>query len=595
MGFWTRSIFGVWVSFACLLSSVYAQETVPRLGEQDSRLSQKIRLAVGGRSIGDVLGLLTQQTGIRVTAARDVADDKVVIFTPKRPLRDTLEDLAALLSHQWESDSSDGTMRYRLVRNSKTKRLEAKLLEAEEGRLLALAGRYVHALSETPEQLKKRPEGDPLREALTHPTTRLAITAFASLTPDQRSQLRDNDFLSTPFANLGQQWQDSMRKMFMRIGAAIRQDTRPDAEDQEIDGLNQDTLQFQISEFHGSSTLSLMLDKAGIGTTFARIKNNQDWALPPHGNPYSGEKVAPDAVLPSVKASREAGIKAEWVEQLRRLAALSGQPVFADFYRSRFVNRGSYSNNPPEEPKAERIETQSTVAALDTLCKPVGYLWWSRPTGALLLRKRDWFVQRQYEVPDAWLLFLADTLQSRSGIATYGDLLNLRTLTRKQIAGLNSMAGDNNYTYGSSFVNGRAVHEIVALIQISGFLQGESIVRLPPNPDEQALKEVTREFERKTISVNQFSPEQRRLLPNLAGAFSARGHTLSTDDLAQLRISLQLENSPTVQKNTDAPPYQFVKVNFYINGTSSFSDYIELYLPLQFSEYGWGRMAIESE
>lgn len=576
----TCSILVLFLTFA-LCPAVRAQQQDPGQSplNKDARFARKIAIRSGGGSLGQLLATLTEKTGIRLTAARDIVEEKAVVFTPARPLRETMADLAALFGCQWniETEAGSEAIYYRLVRTGKNRRREAQLLEATEGRLLAEADRYVRALNESPEQLKKRPKDDPIREILSNANTRLAVMAFAGLSPEQRGRLQDGEFLSLPFKSLGAQWREPIRKMFMRIGAAIRQDAD---KDRELPGLEQDMLQFQLSEYNGRSSLSLMLDKAGIGTTFAAVKNNHDWILPPHGDPYTGDKVVTETTLPTVK-NIEAATAKEWVDRLRKLAETTGRPILADFYRSQLVNRDYRSENadPDEEPQPESRPVSPT-AALDAFCHSTGYLWWNRPGGALLFRKRDWFVQRQYEVPDSWLLSVAATLQRQNGSVTYGDLRRLTSLTRRQIVGLNSLAGDRDFNYGSSFTNGRGVHEIVAMVGVSAFPPTTTVLRTARSMEE--APEMMRQYEQKLLVAARFTTRQRTLLPDLVIALAARGRMVTPADLVELKIALQTaEEKP-------ASTGQYIKVMVFVTGTSELYDTVHVYLPLKFLEKQWG-------
>ena len=109
--------------------------------------------------------------------------------------------------------------------------------------------------------------------------------------------------------------------------------------------------------------------------------------------------------------------------------------VMADYYRGRPVVK------PWDDPGiyrgwsiAERREdpatppTNASAAALDTLCEPDGYLWWVRGK-SLLLRRRDWYRQRLYEVPDRWMAAMVERLKAQKGVPTYGDVLRVLELT----------------------------------------------------------------------------------------------------------------------------------------------------------------------
>ena len=68
----------------------------------DARLQQGVAVHAEGVPVGDLLTLLAQKTGVTLKADLYVADDKVIVFNPARPLRDTLRDIAALFNDEWQ-------------------------------------------------------------------------------------------------------------------------------------------------------------------------------------------------------------------------------------------------------------------------------------------------------------------------------------------------------------------------------------------------------------------------------------------------------------------------------------------------------------
>ena len=112
------------------------------------------------------------------------------------------------------------------------------------------------------------------------------------------------------------------------------------------------------------------------------------------------------------------------------------KPLLSDYFRCRAVARTA--------PKAVQGDPQKdSTLALDTLCGPAGYFWWTR-AGSFYFRKRDWFTQQRFEVPDRWL---ASLLESRGGAAAPprgAELLRLAELSLSQIVGLDSWSGVND-------------------------------------------------------------------------------------------------------------------------------------------------------
>lgn len=198
-----------------------------------------------------------------------------------------------------------------------------------------------------------------------------------------------------------------------------------------------------------------------IGFLFADVDAHALWALGPHGNPYSPGPIARSLALPSSGITRKAQGEASWIDQLQKLAESTGSAVLADFYRSRPVNLV-----PKEAPEpAPVVGDRPEVAALDRFCWKEGYLWWARPGGALLFRKRDWFEQQRYEVSDRWLVETVKRMKVQKHIPKVSDFLRARELTARQILGLNGMNTGDGFSY-SEF-------ETVGTSELAAFLNRE--------------------------------------------------------------------------------------------------------------------------
>src|SRR4051812_11617631 len=83
-----------------LLASAAALQPDPFAGEP--RAAQKVTVSAEGLPVTELLALLAQKTGISLSAAPEVADDKVIVFGPACPLREILADIAALFNDRWE-------------------------------------------------------------------------------------------------------------------------------------------------------------------------------------------------------------------------------------------------------------------------------------------------------------------------------------------------------------------------------------------------------------------------------------------------------------------------------------------------------------
>lgn len=398
----------------------------------DVRLRQKVIVEAEGIPLGDLMAVVKKKTGIAISANSSIADDKVIVFGPARPLGDVLADIAALYNATWLVETgSDGVNRYVLARDVKSRHYDEDLANANDRQLLAQLDDQAKALEETPEEPARRPENDPARQALKDPNVRIITGIYALLSRSQREQLIEKWRVSLPVSALSKTQKDQIEHMFH--GPEFSPDKTGGLQITEIprDEMDKHELTFDILGWAGDGSARVfMTAPSGFNMLMAAFHASAKFALPPRGDPYSGKKVAAAAPLPDLEDVRAAA--GDWIDRLKSLAEKSGQPIVSDFYRSKPIQAAEAG----EEPNA----ANPGAGALDGLCRPQGYLWWNR-SRTLLFRKRDWYTQQLYEVPDRWVVTLVQHLKAQNGVPTYADVYSLLDLSTNQIVGLMQSAG----------------------------------------------------------------------------------------------------------------------------------------------------------
>jgi hypothetical protein len=427
-----------------ILLSVLATASAARSAERsplagDGRLDRRAAFSVEGLALGDLLAQLSRETNVVLEASPEVADDKVVLFTPSRPLRETLSDLAHLFNDTWVRDERDGKPRYRLTRGLEARKLEARLAHTETARIMQRLDAQAAALAEPPELFARRPKNDPIRDALedTRFHTRMGTALYALLSPAQKEQMFSGR-LDVPFSDLPAEVQAAVRREFE--GVIAEEKKRDDELQQKEPGSHYyvsrqgdlDTFGIKFEVRRQSGYISAGVRAGNSGDFSLGTFRTSDWILPPHGSPYDNQPPENDA-LPAPPAITSAAAERAWVDRLRKLAQVTGKPVLSDYFRCRPVARTAS--------KAVRGDPQKdSTVALDTLCGPAGYLWWTR-AGSLYFRKRDWFIQQRFEVPDQWLASLFESSGGGDAPPRGVAVLRLAKLSLSQIVGLNSWSG----------------------------------------------------------------------------------------------------------------------------------------------------------
>jgi RNA polymerase sigma factor (sigma-70 family) len=411
--------------------------------DDDPQIRRRVTIKTEGIALGELFALWAKQTGVRLQVDDYTADDKVIILGPPRPMNEIMADIAALYNDTWLHSRDGERHTYRLTRLPIARDDEDKLANEMNRTLLAHLEEQIKALDETPEQLAKRPETDSIRQMLTVNENRVTTSILALLSQEQREQLIDRWRVDLPVSLLSSTQKDGIEGLFhgKRFDALLNDPlfTSGNAAPPVAisrDQMDQYGITFEVLNSSGANhldsnmTVYLKTPPVGFSKTVATFSTRSRFLLPPHGDPYSRQKVPATASLTDAMAADAFSIGV-WPDRLRSFAERTGRPVVADYYRSKSVF--APGDDDEESPKP-------TVAALDNFCRSEGYMWWNRGK-SLLFRKRDWYNQRLYEVPDRWVLAMCKNLHSQAGVPTVADLLALLDLSTNQIAGLSESLG----------------------------------------------------------------------------------------------------------------------------------------------------------
>jgi hypothetical protein len=515
----------------------------------DSRLTQHVIVSSEGIALGDLMQRLSRQAKVPLAAASEVADDKIIIFTPARSLREILADIAALFNGRWERHPRSGRLRqYLLTRDLRARELDDRLARQRVQRLRDRLDEYVGALSEAPEVLALRPKEDAIRLCLSRPDSRLGLAFYALLSGAQRERLFTRRRLEFAFRSLSPDQQEPLRRVFSDLldqsrsgdtGASSGSPTRL----RTLADLEEGTIQFQWRELLGQTNLQFQLGRSPI--LVEAFFASSTWLVPLNGNPYTGDPVSETALLPALQLFEIASVQRTWPDSLRELARSAKIPVVADYYRSRPIARTI---------QGVRSSSASPRAALDALCGVYGYAWWMRGK-TLLLRKRDWFAQRLKEVPDRWIVAMAERLHAQQACPTRGDVLRLLDLSLPQIAALiDKVTVEDEMEL-------QGLRELLAIISASP--KGQTV----PVPVGDA-----RGSDRTVLDTEQMTIRQRQLLPAF---FAAAGDSLAngSDDGLLIQMWRTQEEPQSTQSG-----YRYVRV--LVSGNArTYSLYLPLVLP----------------
>jgi len=93
----------------------------------DSRLVHNISLALKHASMKEVCRELSRQTGVRISAGRNVADENATLFVGSRPAREVMREISLVFGFIWDREGEDGAYSYRLKQSTDSLVEEEKL------------------------------------------------------------------------------------------------------------------------------------------------------------------------------------------------------------------------------------------------------------------------------------------------------------------------------------------------------------------------------------------------------------------------------------------------------------------------------------
>ncbi len=118
-------------------------EPKPKTPEEiiaDKRLDQTVKVFCKSRNLKDLFADLSAKTGVKLTTARDVCDERVITFFHDRPLRDVMTEVSGLCGYRWMVLGKPGNYAYELYedmrREDKRAGITAAIKEEQDDTLM---------------------------------------------------------------------------------------------------------------------------------------------------------------------------------------------------------------------------------------------------------------------------------------------------------------------------------------------------------------------------------------------------------------------------------------------------------------------------
>jgi hypothetical protein len=408
----------------------------------DPRLEQKLSMTAWAEPLEDLLGRLSRQTGVRLSfAGRDVGDQRVSLLLRDQPLRRVQALLAETLGLYWFREGKAAGWRYILFEDANSRKQEETLRERARDQFEAGLRRVIHSLIWSPEEVARQvPHDSPWSWGLTHPGRRIAFELLGRMEPGQWERLMATGRLTIPYASLTPADQERVRRY---VEAANRDRDERDLQRgtpgrHHIGDVSQTGGSIGFKVFGGvppgpDSSVDFGVEPAdghvggsglSLGYTDAERRQMARESLPA---PFRGQERATEREEePRVTVVWKGKQKPErWEAALQAVSESAGLQVVSDSYLYHWWEWNM------DLPEAAALRDRPLAEVLDRVSEPFLYAW-RREGDVVLFRQRNWYLEKQHNVPER------DLRRWRAHLAAGGrlrpeDLAELAPLTDRQL------------------------------------------------------------------------------------------------------------------------------------------------------------------
>jgi hypothetical protein len=406
----------------------------------DRRLDQKLSLSAWAEPLEDVLALLRRETGVQVTfEGRDVGDQRVSIVQKEQPLRRVQALLAETLDLYWRRDRKAPAYRYVLFQDLRSRKLEQELLSRARLRYEEGIHRNIDALKLTPAEIEElRPRNPVLAQRLTEPDTRKALEILGRVTPRYWEPLMQTGRVEIPYTDLSARDQEMVReygeiekKRFAEID--LKQGTPGK---RRLGDIAQPGGRIVIHLFDGGQPTpyceacvdftpadgTVAYNFFGPAYTPEELRLLREEFLPPRFE--KPKRATPEAPGPRVTVTWKPKERLPWEDVLKAVVESADLQVVADSYLY------YWHESSDQLPRGAAVRDRPLAELLDQVAPPFFYEW-RREGDVYLFRHRNWFHEKQHNIPERDLRRWRGHLEGK-GRLWLEDLAEMALLTESQ-------------------------------------------------------------------------------------------------------------------------------------------------------------------
>ena len=132
---------------------------IPREITEDKRLDVKVNVFIKSKNFRDLFAEISKQTGVKLTASRNIAAERAIIYFHARPLRDVMTEVSGLFGYYWLPKGKEGEYSFELREDSRHAKhrddLRQARVDTENGLLLELLKQSANLDAERMKSLEK--------------------------------------------------------------------------------------------------------------------------------------------------------------------------------------------------------------------------------------------------------------------------------------------------------------------------------------------------------------------------------------------------------------------------------------------------------
>ena len=408
---------------------------IPKEIMEDKRLDVKVNVFVKSKNFRDLFAEITRQTGVKLTADRDIAAERAIIYFHARSLRDVMTKLSGLFGYYWLPKGKEGSYSYELFEDSRhavhRDQLRRTGKDAYEELIVTLANACTDDAKN--EAMKRLLQEDPgTYDCIAGSYGKPLASIYAKLGRDFVHRVLNEGPINFSFPDLPPE----IQSYILDWNKAQEARSATSQEDSRVQPLTPEDVSTAAIKFERVSygmwrmpRLGLFISKGNRGyvvTWPLGLEETDLWTLTGHEPPpekLTGDKLLDEPAITltakrkDLRFGMEGNLMLHIGDAVQGIAEQSGKDIIADYY---FQETFLKSQN--KEPLAKLVK--ELCEKLDYSCQVEG--------STLRFRFNKWYLQPLLEEPPARLLEAWWQKITSLGRLDFQDLITIVGLSGKQ-------------------------------------------------------------------------------------------------------------------------------------------------------------------